>query len=292
MPENDSWKDEFLKLREKTILRILVTNDDGVHAAGLRALAQAVADLGEVHVIAPAVERSAVGHAITLFEPLWIERLGNGGHDDMVAVSGTPADCVKLAIQALMPGPPDIVLSGINRGANTGTNILYSGTVSAATEGTILGIPSIALSIASFEYQDYDAATWIARALVEDIRASGLPRGTLLNVNLPPLGRDELKGVRITRLGRARYAENFIRRQDPRHRTYYWMEGKREDRPEPPGSDESAVSAGYVSICPIQFDLTDWRMLRPLAGRLGGIGAEPAPDLPGMDDRSLPRDGG
>ena len=268
-------------------MRILVTNDDGIHAPGLRALAQAVRDLGEVHVVAPAVERSAVGHAITLFEPLWIEKVRTRDHELEVAVSGTPADCVKLAIQALLPGPPDLVLSGINRGANTGTNVLYSGTVSAATEGTILGIPSIAVSIASFEFADYEPSIWIVRELIRDVMANGLPSGTLLNVNVPPLARAKIRGIRVTRQGRARYVENFIQRTDPRNRTYYWMEGEREDRPEPAGSDESAVSAGYISISPIHHDLTDWAMLRRLPQRLSGVGAEAAPDLPDADDRDL-----
>ncbi|MAE69389.1 MAG: 5'/3'-nucleotidase SurE [Gemmatimonadetes bacterium] len=261
-------------------MRILVTNDDGIHAPGLRALAEAVEDLGTVHVVAPAVERSAVGHAITLFEPLWIERMHDGDKELGVAVSGTPADCVKLAIQALLPEPPDLVLSGINRGANTGTNVLYSGTVSAATEGTILGIPSIAISIASFEFRDYEPSIWVARELVRDLREHGLPRGTLLNVNMPPLPRGEIRGVRYTRQGRARYVENFIERTDPRNRTYYWMEGEKEDRPEPPGSDETAVAEGFISICPIHYDLTDWAMLRSMEGRFAELGGVPAPDLP------------
>jgi 5'-nucleotidase len=265
-------------------MRILISNDDGIHAAGLCALAAAMSELGEVYVVAPAVERSAVSHALTLFEPIWIEHLpaeAGAGEKLRASLSGTPADCVKLAIRSLMPEPPDIVLSGINRGANCGNNILYSGTVAAATEGALAGIPAIALSVASFEFQDYEGACWIARELVRELHGGGgLPPGVLLNVNLPPLPRAELRGVRITRQGRARFAERYLERRDPRHRTYFWMEGERDGEPEPPGADESAVAAGYVSITPIRFEVTAWDGLGGLAERLAGCGAEPAPGLP------------
>ncbi len=261
-------------------MRILITNDDGIHAGGLQALAAAMTELGEVYVVAPAVERSAVSHALTLFEPIWIEHLpARPGEALRAALSGTPADCVKLAIRSLLPAPPDLILSGINRGANTGTNILYSGTVAAATEGALAGIPAIALSLASFDFQDYEAALWVARELVPEVVGGGLPAGTLLNVNLPPLPRQEIRGVRMTRQGRARFAERYVERRDPRHRTYFWIEGQRDGHPEPPGSDETAVEEGYVAISPIEFDLTAWRAMAPLAARLGNLEVEMAPGL-------------
>lgn len=265
-------------------MHILVSNDDGVDAPGIAALADAVSGLGEVHVVAPAVERSAVGHAITLFEPLWVHRVKRLGEDWATAVSGTPADCVKLAVQALLPEPPALVLSGINRGANTGINVIYSGTVSAATEGTILGIPSIAVSIASYSFGDYEAASWIVRTLAEDVLRNGLPTGTLLNVNVPPLPKNEIRGVRLTRQGHARFAESFDERRDPRDRVYFWMAGRRDDGPEPPGSDETAVRDGYISISPLHYDLTDWRALAALPERWSGLNVEVAPDLPAASE--------
>jgi 5'-nucleotidase len=190
-------------------LRILVSNDDGIQAPGLHALVRALRGWGEVWVVAPDREQSAVGHAITLSEPIRLFPWEVEGADHTFAISGTPADCVKLAITELMPQLPDLVLSGVNRGENTGINVIYSGTVSAATEGTINGISSLAISLGSFTSDRYDQAAKIARHLAEIVVERGLPQNTLLNVNVPDLPRDAIRGIRITRQGHARFQETF-----------------------------------------------------------------------------------
>lgn len=240
-------------------MRILITNDDGIAAPGIEALWRAVRDLGEVTVVAPDTERSAVGHAITLAEPLRVSEFagpdGYAGH----AVSGTPADCVKIAVRAILDRPPDLVLSGINQGANMGTNLLYSGTVSAATEAAMLGLPAVAFSLADRHYRDFSAAAAYARQLALEIEKRGLPRGISLNVNVPPLPAGEIRGALLTRQGRVRVLESFDRRSDPRGRHYYWMVSERlEDEAEAgSGLDDAAVTAGFISVTPVNFDLTD-----------------------------------
>jgi 5'-nucleotidase len=249
-------------------VRILVTNDDGIAAPGIEALWRAVRDLGEVTVVAPDSERSAVGHAITLADPLRVSEFARPGGISGHAVSGTPADCVKIAVRAILGAQPDLVLSGINQGANLGTNLLYSGTVSAATEAAMLGIPAAAFSLADRHYADFSAAAAFARHLALQIGRRGLPPGISLNVNVPPLAAAEIRGTALTRQGRVRVLEWFDRRNDPRDRHYYWMvaerlEGQAEDGS---GIDDAAVAAGFISVTPINFDLTD-------EGMLGALGA-------------------
>jgi 5'-nucleotidase len=249
-------------------VRILITNDDGIAAPGIAALWRAVRDLGEVTVVAPDSERSAVGHAITLADPLRVADYagpdGLTGH----AVSGTPADCVKIAVRAIMAAPPDLVLSGINQGANMGTNLLYSGTVSAATEAAMLGVPAAAFSLADRHFSDFTAAAACARRVALEIVRRGLPRGISLNVNVPPLPEGEIRGTVLTRQGKVRVLEWFDRRNDPRDRHYYWMVSERLEGEAEPGTevDDAAVSAGFISVTPINFDLTDEGMLAALGG--------------------------
>jgi len=249
-------------------VRILITNDDGIAAPGIEALWLAVRDLGEVTVVAPDTERSAVGHAITLAEPLRVAAFTGPGGLTGHAVSGTPADCVKIAVRAILSQPPDLVLSGINQGANLGTNLLYSGTVSAATEAAMLGLPAAAFSLADRHYHDFSAAAAFARRLALEIGSRGLPRGISLNVNVPPLPAEAIRGTALTRQGRVRVLEWFDRRNDPRDRHYYWMVGERlEDESESgSGLDDAAVAAGFISVTPINFDLTDESMLEALGG--------------------------
>lgn len=243
---------------------ILVTNDDGINAPGIEMLYSAMQEIGDVAVVAPDREMSAAGHAITLSDPLRVStiRLKNGvkGH----AVNGTPADCVKIAVKAILDRTPDLVVSGINQGSNTGINVIYSGTVSAATEGIILGIPSIAFSLASYDYNDFAPAGSFADRIVREVLHHGVPDNTLLNVNIPALPEEEIRGIFVTKQGKAFYDERFDKRIDPRNRTYYWMTGERKTMEEDEGSDERAVQEGYVSVTPVQYDLTHYQFLNHL----------------------------
>lgn len=236
---------------------IVVTNDDGINFIGIRKLKEALEPLGEVVVIAPDAERSAIGHAITIATPLRVNEIYNDDKFFGYAVNGTPADCVKLAVGTLLPRRPDIIVSGINPGENTALNVLYSGTVSAATEGIIHGIPSVAFSLTSFSYRNFDVAGRFAALLVAEVLEKGLPEGTLLNVNIPPLPEDKIKGVKIASHGQGRYKEDFEKREDPSGRIYYWLSGKRQVPENIPDADDVLVSKGYIVVSPIRFDLTD-----------------------------------
>jgi len=243
---------------------ILVTNDDGIYADGILALKEIMEELGDVTVAAPLAEKSAVGHAITLSDPLRVQEIQRNGSFFGFAVNGTPADCVKLGIHCLMEKKPDLVVSGINLGRNTATNILYSGTVSAASEGTIMGCPSIAVSLTSFTRKEFDYSAKLALALARKVLENGLPAGTLLNVNVPAVPEDEIKGIVMTRQGKGRYEESFDKRVDPINRTYYWLAGKRLILDEGDGVDDLVVEENMVSITPIQYDLTDYSFLKEM----------------------------
>jgi len=244
-------------------MRILICNDDGIHAPGISALHSAVKSLGELHVIAPDVERSAAGHAITLADPIKSMPVDKNGAFFGYAIGGTPADCIKLAVCAVMKDtPPDLILSGINLGSNTGISVIYSGTVSAATEGVILGIPGVAFSLCTYTDPEWEMAGRVAREITQKIIATPMPPNVLLNVNLPNLPYDQLKGIKITRMGRSRFIEKFHKRLDPRGRTYYWLDGALEVHDEGDDIDIHAVRDGYVSITPIHLDLTSYAHLK------------------------------
>ncbi|NLF40392.1 5'/3'-nucleotidase SurE [bacterium] len=250
-------------------MRILLSNDDGIDAPGLRALAAALAPVAELFIVAPATEQSAVGHAITMRDPLKVRKWHRDDEFFGYAVSGTPADCVKIALCTLMKRPPDLVVSGINQGANLGTDIIYSGTVSAATEGTLLGVPSIAVSVNCYERTArFDTAARVAATLAADVPGMKMPRGTLLNVNVPNVAYEELKGWRLTSQGRSKFVENYIRRIDPRGTPYYWIGGKFVETDEPAHADYLAVKHGFVSITPLHFDVTDYSFLHASKARL------------------------
>lgn len=237
-------------------MRILLSNDDGIHSPGLEALYHAVKDLGEVIVAAPDSQMSAVGHAITISDPIKVAEVRIPGGMSGFAIGGTPADCVKLAVEALLDRPPDLVISGINLGPNAGISVIYSGTVSAATEGTILGIPSMAISINTFKDPIWPTPARVARRMAEKIIAEGLPRDTLLNVNVPNVAFDQLTGYEVTTMGRSLFKEVFHRRTDPRGNVYYWMDGEMELAAGQSGTDVQALEAGRVSLTPLRFDLT------------------------------------
>ncbi len=243
---------------------ILVTNDDGIYAPGIEALVAVLSGLGEVKVVAPLTEMSAVGHAITLSDPLRVKEIEKQGIFFGLAVNGTPADCVKLALTCLLERTPDIIVSGINAGSNTATNVIYSGTVSAAAEGVIYGVPSIAVSLTSFSYKDFSYSARIARQIAGKVLQNGLPERTVLNINVPAVPESEIKGIRVTRQGKGRYEEEFDKRQDPQGRTYYWMAGKRQVLDSDGDVDDIAISENYVAITPIQYDLTHHDFIKDL----------------------------
>lgn len=238
---------------------ILVSNDDGIDAPGIRALASALTGLGEVHVVAPIKEQSAVGHAITIRDPVrahpWPFR-GPEGELTAHAITGTPADCVKLAIDKLLPRVPDLVVSGINQGPNAAVNVIYSGTVSAATEASILGIDAMAVSLCRWEGGDFEPAARVAERLAGLILERGLPPGILLNVNVPDLPLESLMGTLVTRQAKSRWEESYSERLDPFEKPYYWMAGRFVNLDEGENTDLYAIENGYVSVTPIQHDLT------------------------------------
>ena len=236
---------------------ILITNDDGVHAPGIQALAQALRPLGEVHVIAPDREVSACSQSLTLKHPLRAERLEQRVH----AVDGTPADCVNLAIVKLLPRRPDLVVSGINRGANLGEDIFYSGTVGGAREGTFFGVPAIAISLAARAELDFGPSAEFAARLAGHVLDRGLPERTLLNVNVPP-GRPA--GVAVTVQGRREHEGTILEGLDPRRRTYYWIEEGRDRWVSDEMSDIFAIRKGLISITPLQTDTTHHAVLAAL----------------------------
>ncbi len=238
---------------------ILVTNDDGIDAPGLTALAKAMLQLGEVVIIAPREEQSAVGHAITLRTEMRAVPYRFGGSLAGVramAIDGTPADCVKLALNRLLERRPDLVVSGINRGSNLAVNVMYSGTVSAATESSIRGVDSLAFSLVEGEAGDYDVAGRYAHVIGHKVLRSRLPRGLVLNVNIPPVPLDDIHGIRVTCLARARWEESFIEEPTVSDQIRFWYKGEFFNLDDRPNSDIRTVESGYVSVTPIQHDLT------------------------------------
>lgn len=233
-------------------MRILLSNDDGYFAPGLAALAAALAGLGEVVVVAPEQNRSGASNSLTLDRPLMLKQAANGFH----FVNGTPTDCVHLAVTGMLDTLPDIIVSGINNGANMGDDTIYSGTVAAATEGYLLGIPSIAISLTSFEGRNFAAAGRIARELVERYTAKPINQPVLLNVNVPDIPYEELKGIEVTRLGRRHKAEPVVKMVSPRNETMYWIGAAGAAADAGPGTDFNAVERGFVSVTPLQVDLT------------------------------------
>ena len=247
-------------------MAILLTNDDGIYAPGLAALFRELQRLGEVLVVAPESEQSAVGHAITLMTPLRVKEVFLNGGVEGYSVSGFPADCVKIAMAELLPHPPELVVSGLNLGPNVGINVLYSGTVSAATEAAILGVKGVAFSLDSYDKNaDFAAAARLAVDLLEQLRGwAAWTNGVCLNVNLPNLPRAEVKGVRVTRQDTGPLVEHFERRVDPRRHIYYWLAEINARPALDPGTDYGALAQGYVSVTPIHHDLTDYRSLNDL----------------------------
>ena len=235
-------------------MKILISNDDGVHAEGLRVLAEVLSSCGDVTVVAPDRNQSGASHALTLEMPL---RLESFPHTDFIAVRGTPTDCVHLAVNELLPEQPDIVVSGINHGANLGDDVLYSGTVAAATEGRYLGLPAIAVSLAGSCH--FASAAEYARRLVARLAQQPLPADQILNVNVPDLPLEQIRGIRVTRLGRRHPSEPVVVSTDPRGRKIYWIGPPGPGQDVAADTDFAAVDEGYVSVTPIHIDMTAYQ---------------------------------
>lgn len=240
-------------------MKILVSNDDGVYAPGIGMLYKSLSELGEVKVIAPDRDRSAASNSLTLSTPIRITELDNG----FISVDGTPADCVYMGLRAIMDQPPKMVVSGINAGENLGDDVLYSGTVAAAMEGRFLGFPAIAVSLAG-EHTYYETAGRVVQNLVQHLIRHPLPSDTILNVNVPNIPFSEIKGYKVTRLGRRHPSANMIEEKDPRGKKIYWVGTVGKEQDAGPGTDFDAINQGYVSMTPLEIDLTRHKVLQDL----------------------------
>ncbi len=243
------------------MITILVTNDDGVYSYGIKTLARGMKKVGNVYVVAPITEKSATSHSLTLHRPLRAKKIGR---EHVWAVNGTPTDCVNLALNGLLRVRPGIVISGINQGANLADDITYSGTVAAAIEATLQGVPAIAISLVARERFHFSFATSVALKLVRQIIKHPLPPNIFLNVNIPNIPEDKIKGYRFTRQGKRQYGDSIIEKVDPRGEKYYWIGGDILGDKPIKNSDIEAVREGYISVTPIQLDLTAYDYLKEM----------------------------
>ena len=245
-------------------MHILISNDDGYQSLGIRALADALATIASVHVVAPERDRSGASNSLTLDSPIRARTGANG----YTYVDGTPTDCVHLAITGLLEREPDMVVAGINAGANLGDDVLYSGTVAAAMEGRFLGSPALAISLAGDQPTHYDTAARVALELVQRVSSGALPADTILNINVPDVAWDRLRGMQATRLGHRHKSEPVVKMNDPRGRTVYWVGPAGSEQDAGPGTDFHAVRSGYVSVTPLDVDLTRYAAMDKLASWL------------------------
>ncbi|MBI4365635.1 MAG: 5'/3'-nucleotidase SurE [Deltaproteobacteria bacterium] len=252
-------KRDFKKSNHRKPL-FLVTNDDGVYSEGIRMLAKALKQVGHVVIVAPSVERSAASHALTLHRPLRIAKISR----DVYAVDGTPTDCVNLGVNEVLRRTPDLLISGINRGGNLGDDVHYSGTVSAALEGGILGIPSVAISLHARDHFRFQGACTFAVRLARKLLHTELPRGTILNVNVPNIPKNRIRGYVFTKQGKRNYGDIVVEKIDPRGRKYYWIGGDDAGFEDIPDSDCNAVLDRHISISPIRVDMTDHGFLQKM----------------------------
>ncbi|KGP62865.1 stationary phase survival protein SurE [Legionella norrlandica] len=248
-------------------MKILVSNDDGVLAEGIKVLANKLTTIGKVEVVAPDRNRSGASNSLTLRQPLRVKQLENGYY----SVDGTPTDCVHLALTGFLDPIADIVVSGINEGANLGDDVLYSGTVAAAMEGRYLGLPAIAVSMVGDNIQHYETAAIIAKQLIIKLSINKLPSQTILNVNVPDLPLDKIRGLQVTRLGTRHCAEPIIKEYDPRGRTIYWVGPPGPEADAGPGTDFYAIKTGHVSVTPLHLDMTHYKLFDHLSNLLNGI---------------------
>lgn len=247
-------------------MHILITNDDGIYAPGIQKLVEALKDIGRITVVAPDKERSATSHAITMHSPIMTKTIHRFGPEVCAySVSGTPADCIKLSLDMIMKDDwPDIVVSGINNGPNLGTDVIYSGTVSAAAEASMMGVPSIAISMSSHHFTSFTDASEFVGKLVPYVLE--LPRKTapMFNINFPVCNTEDIMGIKITKLGIRRYRNNYTRRKDPRGNTYYWMAGELETILQESNSDITAIDENYISVTPLNFDFTHYSVMNQM----------------------------
>lgn len=244
---------------------ILICNDDGIFAPGIHALIAAMQELGEVFVVAPDSPQSGMGHAITINSTLRVNKIKHEGGYEKYSCSGTPVDCIKMAVSALMSRKPDLVVSGINHGSNSSINVIYSGTMSAAVEGCIEGIPSIGFSLCNYSYEaDFTPGIPYIKKIAATVLKEGLPDGVCLNVNIPAVYSDKLKGVRVCRQARAVWEEEMDERRDPRGGKYYWLTGVFRNMDDGIDTDEWALENDYISVVPIQIDLTAHKTLEEI----------------------------
>ncbi len=241
--------------------RILISNDDGITSPGIAALERSLSEIGEVVVVAPDRDQSASSHALSLHRPLRVERVAHNKY----SVNGTPTDCVNLAVNGLIKGArPNLVVSGINKGVNVGEDVTYSGTVSAAMEGTLLRIPSVAISVMGKKDFIFEPSAEYAKTVARFVLRNRLPKNTLLNINVPNLPLEKIKGIKITKQGKRYYNDPIIKNKDPRGKNYYWIGGDELAFIKTPGSDIVSVMSGYISITPIKLDFTDYSYLETL----------------------------
>ena len=244
--------------------QILLTNDDGINAPGIAALYNAISGIGDCTVVAPAKECSASGHSITINKPIRVEKVNNGLPEAGWAIGGTPADCIKFAVKKILKKKPDLIISGINQGSNTAVNTIYSGTVAGASEGGLMNIPSFAISIAAYDYRNFSAAEEVAQIIAHKLLNNELPDYTFLNVNVPPVPKDKIAGIRITHQGKTRYNEIFDEHVDSSGGKAFWLRGEKILLEHSDDSDEIAVSNNFVAVTPLQHDLTDYQTLEHL----------------------------
>ncbi|MHA6726664.1 5'/3'-nucleotidase SurE [Chryseobacterium sp. A301] len=244
---------------------ILVTNDDGITAPGIRNLVEFMNEIGEVVVVAPNSPQSGTGHAITINSTLTFEEINLEGPQKDYSLSGTPVDCIKFALNQILTRKPDLVVSGINHGANSSINVIYSGTMSAAVEAGVEGLQAIGFSLLDFSWEaDFKQAKEYIQQIVRKTLASPLPKGIVLNVNIPKLEKEELKGIRVCRQADAKWEESFDERVSPHGKKYYWLTGYFNNMDEGKDADEVALSEGYISVVPVKFDLTAHEYIRDL----------------------------
>ncbi len=245
-------------------LKILISNDDGINSEGIFALAESLSEIAEITVVAPLMEQSAVGHAITMQIPLRVTKSYKEGKFFGYAVNGTPADCIKIGIRNIMKEPPDLVVSGINHGSNTAINIIYSGTVSAAREAAIMDVPAMAVSVTNHDVKDFKFAAKLTKLLAKEIAGKDIPKGTLLNVNVPDVDENDIAGIILTKQGKSKWDDIYEQRIDPYGRDYYWLTGNLMEVDKEIEIDQVAIKKNYVSVSPIHFDLTDYETFKKM----------------------------